>query len=437
MRLCSFLICTLLITLPGHPALSDPHTEAQMVAWIDDHNEEARAFLEHIVNINSGTMNSSGVREMAAEFVPHFESLGFETEWIDGSGFERAGHLVARRAGGHLHVLLIGHLDTVFEPDSPFQRYEAHGDGRASGPGIVDMKGGDVIILQALRALRAVGALDELTYTVMLIGDEERPGFPVAQGRAALVAAARAADIAIAFENGDNDPATAVISRRGSTRWDLRVTGTPAHSSQIFREDIGAGAIYEMARILEGFYEALAGEEYLTFNPGIVLGGTDVSFDSLQARGDAYGKNNIIAEHTVVSGDLRTLSPEQLARAKARMREIVDAHLPGTSATITFQDGYPPMAPTDGNRRLLGLLDVVSRDLGFGPMEPVNPSRAGAADVAFTAGHVDMAIDGLGLLGDHEHTVDEYAELRTLPMQTKRTAVLLYRLARLEEAGRR
>jgi len=400
-----------------------------MVAWIDAHNEEARAFLERIVDMNSGTMNSPGVREVADAFVPGFEALGFETEWIDGTAFERAGHLVARRSGEGPHVLLIGHLDTVFEPDSPFQRYEARDGHIAAGPGIVDMKGGDVIILQALRALDAVGRLDALTLTVMLIGDEERPGFPVEKGRAALVAAAGEADIAIAFENGDNDPATAVISRRGSTRWDLRVQGTPAHSSQIFREDIGAGAIYETARILNGFYDALSGEEYLTFNPGIVLGGTDVSYDSLQARGDAFGKNNIIAEHTVVSGDLRTLSPEQLARAKERMREIVADHLPGASASITFQDRYPPMAPTDGNRKLLAMLDQVSRDLGFGPMEPVNPSRAGAADVAFTAGYVEMAIDGLGLLGDDEHTLDEYADLRTLPMQTKRTAVLLHRIA--------
>jgi glutamate carboxypeptidase len=154
-----------------------------------------------------------------------------------------------------------------------------------------------------------------------------------------------------------------------------------------------------------------------------------VSFDSLSARGEAYGKNNVIAGHAIVSGDLRALSPEQLARAKKRMRQVVDRHLPGASAAIRFQDRYPPMAPTDGNRRLLALLDAASRDLGFGPVTAVNPSRAGAADVAFTAGHVEMAIDGLGLLGDHEHTVDEYADLETLPMQTKRTALLLHRLA--------
>jgi len=112
------------------------------------------------------------------------------------------------------------------------------------------------------------------------------------------------------------------------------------------------------------------------------------------------------------------------------MRAIVAEHLPGTSATITFSDGYPPLAPTDGNRRLLSLYDAASRDLGFGPVRPVDPEAAGAADVSFTAGLVDMAIDGLGLMGSGGHTVDETADLSTLPSQTQRAALLMYRIAR-------
>jgi glutamate carboxypeptidase len=292
------------------------------------------------------------------------------------------------------------------------------------------MKGGDVIILEALAALHDVGVLDDLTVIVALIGDEERPGRPIEVARAALVEAAREADIAIAFENGDNLPKTAVVSRRGASKWRLEVTGTPAHSSQIFREDIGAGAIFAASRVLDRFYEALSGEEFLTINPGVILGGTDVAYDTLQSRGDAYGKTNVVAERAVVSGDLRTISPEQLEHARARMQEIVAAGLPGTTARITFSDDYPPMAPTGGNRRLLEILSDVSQDLGFGPMEAVDPNRAGAADVAFTAGLVEMGLDGLGLLGGDEHTEAEWADLRTLPMQAKRTAVLLYRLRR-------
>jgi len=115
------------------------------------------------------------------------------------------------------------------------------------------------------------------------------------------------------------------------------------------------------------------------------------------------------------------------------MRAIVADNLPHTNAEIEFTDGYPPMAPTEGNERLLTLLDQVSRDLGQGPVTAVDPRRAGAADIAFTTGRVEMALDGLGLMGDYGHTVEETGDLRSLPLQTKRTAVLLYRLSQLRD----
>ena len=324
---------------------------------------------------------------------------------------------------------MIGHLDTVFEPDSPFQRFERLDGNRARGPGVTDMKGGNVIILEALRALDAVGALDDMQVTVVLIGDEESSGRPLSLARAALIDAATKADVALGFEDGDSNPATAVIARRGYTGWQLEVSGTPAHSSLIFREDVGNGAGFETARILDGFRREMADEQYLTFNAGLVLAGTTVEHDAPSAAGQAFGKPNVIPERGVVTGDLRTLSAEQEASARERMRVIVEDHLPGTSAEIAFTDGYPPLAPTEGNRRLLSLYDQASRDLGFGPVGAVDPAAAGAADISFTAGLVDMALDGLGLMGSGGHTLEETADLSTLPSQTKRAALLMYRLA--------
>jgi glutamate carboxypeptidase len=130
-----------------------------------------------------------------------------------------------------------------------------------------------------------------------------------------------------------------------------------------------------------------------------------------------------------VTGDLRTISPEQLASARKTMREIVANHLPHSTAEITFEDGYPPMAPTAGNRKLLSMYDKASQDLGFGPVVAVDPSRAGAADVSFVANLVPMVIDGIGLSGHDDHTDKETADLRKLPSQTKRAAVLMYRLS--------
>jgi glutamate carboxypeptidase len=404
--------------------------EQRIVRAVDARRDSAIALVARAVDINSGTLNLAGVRAVGYLFLAELDALGFATQWVDGAAFERAGHLVARRGTRGPRILLIGHLDTVFERDSPFQRFERLDDSTARGPGVVDMKGGNVVIIEALRALRAAGVLDRLSIQVVLTGDEERSGRPIEAARAALVAAAQWADIAIGFENADNAPHRAVVARRGSTSWELRVTGQPSHSSQIFRDGVGAGAIYEAARILHRFYEELSGEPNLTFNPGAIVGGTEAAWDNAQARGTVFGKNNVVAAQAVVTGDLRTLSPEQLARAKERMTAIVAAHLPHTTAEITFSDAYPPLAPTAGSEQLLAQLDRVSRDLGFGPVTAVEPRNAGAADVSFTAGLVDAVLDGLGTKGADEHTTNESIDLRSLPLQAKRAAVLLYRLSR-------
>lgn len=407
-------------------------TERRLVRLVGQRGDEATALLEQLVEINSGTMNFDGVRRVGGILRRQLDELGFSTRWIDGSGFDRAGHLVAEHPGSGAgpRLLLIGHLDTVFEPDSPFQRFERLDVEHARGPGTIDMKGGLVVMLEALRALRAVGALDRMTITIFLAGDEEKPGRPLAESRRALVTAARAADVALGFEDGDGDPETAVIARRGSTEWLLQVSGTPAHSSQLFQAEVGAGAIYETARILEGFRQRLSGERHLTFNPGTIVGGTEVEFDRARNRGSAFGKTNVVAQRAVVAGDLRPVTPAQLERAQEAMREVAAASLPGTAAELTFWEDYPPMAPSPGNRALLALYDAVSRDLGHGPVAPVDPRNAGAADVAFAAAHVERALDGIGLMGTGGHTVKETADLTTLRMQAERAAVLLLRLHR-------
>jgi glutamate carboxypeptidase len=340
---------------------------------------------------------------------------------------------VARRANtaktpAGPRILLIGHLDTVFPADSPFQRFERLSAGEARGPGVLDMKGGDVIMLLALRALHDTGLLDRLPLTVVLIGDEEDSGSPLDRARKDLVEAARWADVAIGFEDGDGNPHSAVIARRGSSGWRLTTQGTPAHSSQVWTESIGSGAVYEAARILAAFDSDLRGEPLLTINPGVIVGGTSVTFDGDQSRGTAFGKNNVVAARAEVAGDLRSITLDQRAHAMDRMRAIVSEHLQGTTATIKFDDGYPPLAPSDGNRRLLALYDKASRDLGFGEVHEVNPADAGAADVSFTEGLVDMALDGIGMRGQGGHTDQETADLSSLPTQAKRAAVTLLRL---------
>jgi glutamate carboxypeptidase len=411
------------------PSFLDP-VEQQIVAAVDRENESAIALLEAVVNINSGTTNLAGVRAVGERFRAEFDALGFRTRWVDGASFNRAGHLVAEHAGSGLHILLIGHVDTVFDPDHPFQRFERLSPAEARGPGIIDMKGGDVIIVHALKALKAAGALEKAHISVIMIGDEEDVGQPRDLARRELGELADAADVALGFEDGPGDPRLAVIARRGSTGWTLQVTAKAGHSSQIFREEAGAGAIFEAARVLQLFRDRLSHDPLLTFNPGVIIGGTAVTFDREASRGTAGGKSNVIAAEAIVEGDVRAISHEQLASAKAAMQAIVAEALPHTSSTIEFDDSYPPFAPTDGNRRLLSMYDQASRDTGAGPVAASDPRAAGAADISFTAGRVEMALDGIGLMGRNDHSEQETADLATLPSQTKRAAVLLHRLTR-------
>ncbi len=423
---------SLLLIAVSFPAVSQlTKTERNLAAWVDKHNNEALALLEQLVNINSGTMNFAGVKVVGDVLGAKFAALGMEVEWKDGSAWNRSGHLIARTRGTKgKKLLLIGHLDTVFELESPFQQYRLINDSTASGPGIADMKGGDVVILQALSALHDAGLLKDMQITVVMTGDEELSGSPLELSKKDLVEAAKWADIALGFENGDGNPATANVARRSSSGWALTVTGNAAHSSQIFQPSVGAGAIYEATRIITGFYETLAGEEFLTFNPGMILGGTLVEYDETIDGGRATGKSNVVAKDVIVTGDIRTISPEQLARTLQKMTDIVSRHLPKTDATITFDEGYPPFAPTDGNYELLKQFSKVSTDLGYMEVAAVNPSFAGAADISFTSAYIEMGLDGLGMGGKNDHTVNETGDLNVLPMQAKRAAVLMYRLSR-------
>ena len=405
-------------------------TERKIVEKVKSLDEASISFLEEVVNINSGSLNKKGVKEVGTVFNQAFKEIGFQTRWIDmPEEMNRAGHLFASIDGNRgKKLLLIGHLDTVFEENSPFQSFERLNDSMAYGPGANDMKGGDVVVLFALKALADLNLLKDSSITVAFTGDEESTGKPLSISRKDLIDAGKAADIALGFENATGfDNAT--IARRGASGWQVEVQGKRAHSSGIFNERVGAGAIFEMSRILNAFYEEVRGEEYLTFNPGTLLGGTFVEYDKQTSSGEVFGKTNVVAQKAIVNGGLRFISEEQKENARAKMREIVSQNLPQTTAEIQFTDSYPAMGPTAGNEALLEQLSEVSQDLGFGPVSGYDPGRRGAADISFVANDVD-GLDGLGTMGNGAHTPQETVNLKTMNALIQRTAVLIYRLTR-------
>jgi glutamate carboxypeptidase len=405
--------------------------EQRIASEIKSHSPDAIALLEQSANINSGTMNLQGVREVGKLFRQQFDQLGFSTRWIDlPPEVQRAGHLVATREGKQgKRLLLIGHLDTVFEADSKVPAWQREGE-RVRGQGVSDMKGGDVVVIEALRALQRVGALDNTTISVMFTGDEEEAGNPKSVSRRDMVELARRSDVALSFEGTivDKDgQAKATVGRRATAFFELEVKGRQGHSQGIFGTG-GYGAVYEAARILDGFRQQVV-EPGLTFNPGLILGGTEVAFDDANSRGSAAGKTNVIANTVTVKGDLRYLDYAQRDRAQARMREIVAQSLPGASATITFRDSYPPMAVTPGNLKVLELYSQASQDAGLGAIEAVPATARGAGDIQFIAPYVD-SLDGLGASGSGAHSPNETLELASIERAAIRTAILIYRLTR-------
>ena len=416
-------------------AASEPLSadEQRMADWIDANTDGAIALLKETVDIPSGSMNFDGVRAVGRVMQRELDAIGLDTEWIEmPAEVNRAGHLFASKDGRGKKFVLIGHLDTVFESDDGIKPFSRDGD-IATGHGIYDMKTGNVIIVYALRALQQIGALDDIPLVVAYTGDEEKSGRPLSISRKHLIEAGQWADIALGFEEAmyfdDTDWAT--IARRSSSRWTVTVSGKQSHSSNIFNDETGAGAIFEAARILNAFYDEVRGEEYLTFNAGNIQGGTEVSYDSSTSRGTAFGKTNVVPRTVIVNGGIRTISEEQLQRARAAMTAIVAANHPHTNATIEFREGYPPMAPTDGNIALQQALSEINVALGRKPMPALDPGRRGAADISFVAPYTD-ALAGLGGIGGGGHTPDEFLELSSLPLAIKRAAILIYRLSRAD-----
>lgn len=415
------------IAVASAGAADGSHTRQQLARAVDSEANTAVEFLGRIVGMNSGTFNRSGVHEVGKAFEAEFRALGFRTRWVSMDSVGRAPHLVAEHEGWHgKRVLLIGHMDTVFEPSSSFQQFVRHGD-TAAGPGIVDDKGGVVVMLSALKALKAVGALEGARITVFITADEEHPGTPVETARAEFIEAGRHADVTLCFEAGMRVGGQDFVStaRRGASSWTVLVNAHSAHSGAIFTQEVGDGSIFELSRILHRFHDELR-EPDMTYSVGLAVGGVGIHVDPAGGA-SADGKDNIVPSKAQALGDIRALRPAQLTRVKERMQAIVAASLPGTKSEITFEDGYPPMAPTAGNTALLERYSEASEALGFGRVQALDPMRRGAGDSAFVAPYVDT-ISGLGAVGDGIHTTAETADLKAFPMQAKRAALLIYRL---------
>ena len=394
----------------------------------------AMSLLKTIVNINSGTDNIAGVRRVGKMIRAQLNALGFKTKWVsEPASMHKAATLIATHPGkSGQRILLIGHLDTVFSRHDKAMHFKRVDKQHAKGPGIIDDKGGVVVMLSALRALQQAHALKNTSITIVMTGDEEDSGKPTAISRKPLIDAAKNSDVALDVEPSITKD-TATIARRGITMWTITSSGNQSHSATIFQSNVGAGAIFELARMLNTMRTDNQNEKYLSFNPGRILGGTTVTEDAKSARGNAFGKENVVAKTALARGDIRFIDTQQENTFKEKLLAIAKQHLPGTQSQVAFQQGIPAMPPTENNRRLLQQYSDVSTDLNMGAIKALDSGVRGAGDISFVASVVPASLSGLGPLGVGSHTTIEGMYVDSLSMQTQRLAILIYRLGNTDK----
>ena len=304
----------------------------------------------------------------------------------------------------------MGHIDTVFPPDSPFQTFRRQGD-TIYGPGVADMKGGLVVMLYALKALAAADALDEAAFTVLLNSDEEMGSL---SSRRYLEEEALNHDWGLVYESSGID--TMTRQRKGIGQARLVVTGRAAHSGGAHEQ--GLSAIKELAYKIVQIENMTNYETGLTVNVGVVNGG--------EAR-------NTISPCAEALIDLRYPQPEQGVAAVELWREIFERvySYPVDSGEITTESYInlhrPPKIPTPESDYLLDKTIAIGRLLGqdIGIVD-----SGGGTDGSLTQGVGLPTIDSLGIAGTGAHSNREEARASSLAERAALSAVLIRRLAR-------
>jgi len=406
-----------------NPANAEPldAEELELKVILDERGEAMQDTLERWVNLNTGSFDLEGLESQAQLLASELDPLGFQVQLepgptvdLPGRGSVQTGPIVVARREAQIsgpaapRFLLVGHYDTVFEKDSPFQTFvRAENDPlRAQGPGSCDMKGGLVILIEVLRGLRDIGELDRASWVVLLNGDEEIGSLG---SREQIEAAARQADYGFVFESGQGSGAM-VRSRRGLGQFHLSVEGVSSHAGSAHER--GRSAIAALAaKVLE--IEALTDyDKGITLNVGTISGGT---------------KRNIVPALAEAWIDLRYDEPEDGERIRGEIEAIAaKPHVPGTTTSVWGTLHRPPKLPSAAVDRLLERHAEVVRALGETSPEPRH--SGGGTDGSLMGAVGLTTLDSLGAIGGRAHTTDEFIDLASLPRRATIAAILLHRL---------
>jgi len=374
----------------------------ELIAYLDSQQSNMLALLERMVNIDSGTLDKAGVDRVGALLADRLAGLGFEVEVIRQQ--EYGDHVLGRKAGtGTRRILFVGHMDTVFAAGTAAQRPFRIEAGRAYGPGVLDMKGGIVCLLFALEALKATQhpAYDVAAMCVVFNSDEE---YLSPTSRPLIEEEARRSRTVCVFEPA-RPGGEYVISRKGTGKYLLTVTGRAAHAGA--QPERGRSAVGEMAHKIVALHALTDFSTGTTVNVGVVRGGE---------------RSNVVAERAYAEIDIRVPGLEEYARLDRRIKAIASGStVPDTTAVLSGGLGFPPMIQTPGAKVLFEALRAAGQVVGV----EIRGVPTGAGSDANYASQFAPTLDGMGPQGSETHSDREFIEVPTLLERSKVTALFL------------
>ena len=401
------------------PSLSTE--EIELTSWLDSQEGNMLEMLERITNINSGSLNKQGVNELALIFGEELHQLGFSISTLPVEAIEMpscpgsdynvdvADHILASKIGSGSKLLMMGHLDTVFPPGSPFQKFSREGD-TMYGPGVSDMKGGLVVMLYALKALNESDELGDKSITVLLNSDEEMGSL---SSRKYLEEQALVHDWGLVYESSGNNRFTR--ERKGLGQARFVVHGRASHAGGAHEQ--GRSAIKELAYKIVQIENITDYETGVTVNVGVISGG--------EAR-------NTIAPCAEALIDLRYPEAQQGIDAVAQFEEIFGSVFsypinPGEITTESWSNLHrPAKIATPESDYLLNKTIAIGRLLG---QELGVGDSGGGTDGSLTQAVGLPTLDSLGSAGTGAHSNREQGRVSSLVERAKLSAILIRRLA--------
>ena len=361
--------------------------------FIDAHRDEMLDFWREMVNMESGSQDKEGIDAVAARFQQVLSGAGASVRIVE---MEKAGNMLVGELGAERAippVLFMGHMDTVFSKGTVEKRPFTIKDGKAYGPGVLDMKGGIVAAIYAIKALNAAG-YERRPLKMILAGDEE-VAHVNSNAADIFMSEAKGAVAAFNCETGFVDDAI-VVGRKGTAVFELEVKGVAVHAGN--EPENGRSAILEIAHKVIDIQNLTNWDTGTTFNVGVIQGGT---------------VPNAVPGYAKIVVDIRYLDPESLPDIRRQIEEVAaKTYVQGTSTTVVQVPGIAPMKTTDGVRELFAIVKKTYEENGWG--EPYGKLVGGGSDSAYSVIAGVPTVCAMGVKGGRNHSPEEFAIVETL-----------------------